>query len=112
MVKGPLQTVKQCQAPWSSKRVEPSHPENDVGECQSRESWLLTLTVRFLPKTATTTGSNFARTAAYCFNRYPVLNTQAMLARHAAMIATITATLDHTGTSATPKNVHRKPLTR
>ena len=70
------------------------------------------VSVRFPPITDITTGSGCTRNAAYCFNRYPVLNTHAMPARHSAIIPTITATLDHTGTSATPKKVQRKPLTR
>ena len=68
--------------------------------------------VRFPPITDITNGSGCISNDPYCFNRYPVLNTHAMPARHSAMIATITITLDHTGTSATPKKVQRKPLTR
>jgi len=49
---------------------------------------------------------------AYFFSRYPDLKIQAMAARQRAMMAAMTATLDQTGTSATPKKVQRKPLTR
>jgi len=37
----------------------------------------------------------------YCFSRYPVRNIQAITARQTPMIASVTAALDHTGTSAT-----------
>ena len=72
----------------------------------------LTTAIRFLLITHIGTGRIVARIIPYCFKRYPVLNTHAIAPRHRAMIATITATLDHTGTSATPKNVQRNPHTR
>ena len=54
----------------------------------------------------------FRAAQPYFFSRYPLLKIQAMAVRQMAMIASITATLDQTGTSAMPKNVQRKPLTR
>ena len=42
----------------------------------------------------------YARALSYCLSRYPVRNIHAITAMQMAMIAAVTRTLDHSGTSA------------